>query len=159
MGAGDLLLLIMRWAHSLATIVWLGGGAYSTLIQRRELAQLADAEQAAQFNRATGARFGRWLNAAMIVFIVSGVILTADRLTSRGATVAYGVTLVLKIALVLWMFGLARRFGQRRVVPTGPFANLRRQLGSPQALLWLGAVIVLLAAVLKTLYELALQGR
>src|SRR5262245_36885132 len=108
MNAADLLLVAMRWAHGMATIVWLGGGAYSALIQGRQLRQLEDRAAAAEIGRATGAEFGRWVNAAMIVFIVSGVILTVDRLSSRGATVEYGIVLALKVGLALWMFGIAQ---------------------------------------------------
>ncbi len=162
MGPGELLLIVMRWAHGLATIVWLGGGAYATLIQGQQLRELDDRAVAAQLGAATGAEFGRWVNAAMIVFIVSGVVLTFDRLSSRGATVQYGVVLALKVALALWMFGIvqgfgARRRGRLRVTP-GRVAAVRGALGSPRTLLWLGAIVVLLAAVLKTLYENALRG-
>lgn len=162
MGPGELLLIVMRWAHGLATIVWLGGGAYATLIQGQQLRELDDRAVAAQLGAATGAEFGRWVNAAMIVFIISGVVLTFDRLSSRGATVQYGVVLALKVALALWMFGIvqgfgARRRGRLRVTP-GRVAAVRGALGSPRTLLWLGAIVVLLAAVLKTLYENALRG-
>ena len=162
MGPGELLLIVMRWAHGLATIVWLGGGAYATLIQGRQLRELDVRAVAAWVGAATGAEFGRWVDAAMIVFIVSGVVLTFDRLSSRGATVQYGVVLALKVALALWMFGIvqgfgARRRGRLRVTP-GRVAAVRGALGSPRTLLWLGAIVVLLAAVLKTLYENALRG-
>lgn len=162
MGPAELLLIVMRWAHGLATIVWLGGGAYATLIQGGQLRELDNRAVAAQLGAATGAEFGRWVNAAMIVFIVSGVVLTFDRLSSRGATVQYGIVLALKVALALWMFGIvqgfgARRRGRLRVTP-GRVAALRGALGSPRTLLWLGAIVVLLAAILKTLYENALRG-
>jgi len=162
MGPGELLLILMRWAHGLATIVWLGGGAYATLIQGRQLRELDDRAMAARVGAATGAEFGRWVNAAMIVFIVSGVVLTFDRLSSRGATVQYGIVLALKVALALWMFGIVQGFGTRRrgrlrVTPSR-VAAVRGALGSPRTLLWLGAIVVLLAAILKTLYETALRG-
>ena len=159
MSAVDLLLVAMRWAHGMATIIWLGGGAYATLIQGHELRQLDDREVAARLGRATGDAFGRWVNAAIIVFIVSGVILTFDRLASRGATLQYGIVLGLKIALALWLFGLAQRIQRRRGrTVRGPFAAVRQALGSPLALLWIGAIVVLLAAILKMLYENALRG-
>lgn len=160
MGAGEILLIVMRWAHGLATIIWLGGGAYTVLIQERQLRQLADRELAVQLGRATGAVFRRWTTAAMIVFIISGVILTFDRLANRGATVQYGIVLALKVALALWMFGIAQGLGRRRRGQgrTGRTATLRRTLGSPEMLLWLGVIVVLLAAILKTLYEQALRG-
>jgi uncharacterized membrane protein len=154
MSASDLLLIAMRWAHALATVVWLGGGAYATLILGRQLRD-EDEATAARIGRATGAEFGRWLRGATVVFVVSGIILTFDRLASRGATTAYGVVLAVKVALALWMFAIAQSIGRRRRAKraTGRRAELLQMLGSPQILLWVGAIVVLLAAVLKTLYE------
>ena len=160
MSAGQLFLIAMRWAHAIATVIWLGGGAYATLILGRHLREQEDPATAARIGRATGVAFGRWVNAATIVFIVTGVILTVDRLSSRGATVQYGVVLALKVGLALWMFGIAGGLGRRRRArpATGRLADLGRTLGSPRMLLWLGAIVVLLAAVLKALYEVALRG-
>jgi len=154
MSASEVLLIAIRWAHALATVVWLGGGAYATLILGRQLRE-EDEATAARIGRATGAEFGRWLRGATVVFVVTGVILTADRLSSRGATTAYGIVLAVKVALALWMFAIAQSLGRRRRTKpvSGRWAELVRTLGSPQMLLWLGAIVVLLAAILKTLYE------
>jgi uncharacterized membrane protein len=150
----EALLIAIRWAHALATVVWLGGGAYATLILGRQLRE-EDEATAMRIGRATGAEFGRWLRGATVVFVVTGVILTADRLSSRGATTAYGIVLAVKVALALWMFAIAQSLGRRRRAKpaTRRWAELVRTLGSPQMLLWLGAIVVLLAAILKTLYE------
>jgi uncharacterized membrane protein len=158
--AGQLLLVVMLWAHVLATIVWLGGGAYSTLILAPRLRELDDAATVARIRRGTGAEFGRWINAAIVVFIVSGVFLTFDRLANRGATPAYGIVLAFKVGLACWTFAIAQGLRRRRVLRSdaGWLARVRWQLGSPRLLLWLGAIIVLLAAVLKVLYEAALGG-
>lgn len=159
MTAAQLLLIAMRWAHGLATVVWLGGGAYATLILGRQLREGEEAATAARIGRATGAEFGRWVRGATVVFIASGVILTFDRLASRGATTAYGVVLALKVALALWMFAIAQGLGRRRARgDAGRWGRRLRALGSPNLLLWLGAIVVLLAAILKTLYELQLSG-
>jgi uncharacterized membrane protein len=158
--AGQLLLVVMLWAHVLATIVWLGGGAYSTLILAPQLRGLPDEEVAAHIRRGTGAEFGRWINAAIVVFIVSGVFLTFDRLANRGATPAYGIVLAFKVGLAFWTFAITQGLRRRRGLRggAGRLARLRWRLGSPRLLLWLGAVIVLLAAVLKVIYEAALGG-
>lgn len=160
MSASDILLVAIRWAHSLATVVWLGGGAYATLILQRQLREREDEATAARIGRATGADFGRWVRGATVVFVVTGGILTFDRLASRGATIEYGVVLAVKVALALWMFAIAQGLGRRsRARPAnGRLARLARTLGSPQALLWIGAIIVLLAAILKTLYEAQLAN-
>ena len=155
----EALLIAMRWAHALATVVWLGGGAYATLILGRQLRD-EDEATATRIGRATGAEFGRWLRGATVVFVVSGAILTFDRLASRGATTAYGVVLAVKVALALWMFAVAQGIGRRhrQRQSSGRWTDLLRALGSPQTLLWLGAIVVLLAAILKTLYEIQLAS-
>jgi hypothetical protein len=81
-------------------------------------------------------------------------------LAGRGATPAYGIVLGLKVGLALWMFAIAQQLKRRgRSGPSrGRLGRLRWELGSPRLLLWLGAVVVLLAAVLKALYEAALRG-
>lgn len=166
MTAGDLFIVALRWAHGLATIIWLGGSAYSALILRPRLREAvaaveggADREAFERLRTATGRAFGRWVNGAIVVFVVSGVLLTFDRLAGRGATVEYGIVLALKVGLALWMFGIGRGLGHRRAHrgamrrPPGRFGGVRERLGSPRLLLWLGALVVLLAAVLKAIYE------
>lgn len=159
MTIGELLIVAMRWAHALATIVWLGGGAYSLLVLGPHLHEVGDGETAERLRGEMGRQFGRWVNAAIVVFIVSGVLLTFDRLANRGATAAYGIVLAFKVGLALWMFGIAQGLGRRRRSrrpPAGRSAALRRALGSPRLLLWLGAIVVLLAALLQAIYEAAL---
>ncbi len=161
MTGGQLLLILMRWAHGLATVVWLGGGVYAVLILRPQLREAADEATAMWLGRATGVEFARWVKGATVVFIVTGVILTFDRLASRGATVQYGIVLAVKVALALWMFAIAQGLGRRRRVSaeSGRWATIRQTLASPVALLWLGALVMLLAAILKTLYETQLAGQ
>jgi MYXO-CTERM domain-containing protein len=157
--AGDLLLVVMRWAHGLATIVWLGGGAYATLIQGRELRQLDDLGRggAARAHdrrglRAVGQCRDRRLHRQRRHPDVRSAGESGRDCRVRGDAGAEG-------RLALWMFGLAGGLGRRRRrAPSGPLAGVRRALGSPVALLWLGGIVVLLAAILKTLYESALRG-
>lgn len=159
MTVGTVLIVLMRWAHALAAILWLGGGAYATLVLGPQLRALDDRATATKLRAGTAREFSRLVNGAIVVFIVSGVLLTFDRLSRQGATVAYGIVLAVKIGLALWMFAIAQRLNRRGAVakPTGRLAALRWQLGSPRLLLWLGAIVVLLAAVLKALYEAALR--
>ncbi len=73
----------------------------------------------------------------------------------------YGIVLAVKVALALWMFAIAQGLGRRRRVAaaSGRWATLGQTLASPVALLWLGALVMLLAAILKTLYETQLAGQ
>ncbi|MDP9373733.1 MAG: hypothetical protein M3Q65_15030 [Chloroflexota bacterium] len=163
MALGEWLIVALRWAHALAAIVWLGGGAYATLILGPRLREAGDPATAERLRGATGREFGRWVNASIVVFVVSGVLLTFARLAGRGATVEYGIVLALKVGLALWMFGIAqglreRRRPRKKGASAGRFGRLRRALGSPRVLLWLGAIVVLLSAVLEAIYEAALRG-
>lgn len=163
MTIGDALIVALRWAHVLATIAWLGGGAYATLIlapRLREAAGDAGRPLAERLRAETARDFARWVDTAIVVFIVSGVLLTFDRLARRGATVEYGIVLGLKVGLAFWMFGIARGVGRRRRHPTprGRWAAARAFLGSPRLLLWLGALVVLLATILKAISEAALRA-
>lgn len=159
MSVGEALIAVMRWLHALATVVWLGGGAYALLILSPQLRRIADPALTERVRHGAGRHFSRWVNAALMVFIVSGVLLTVDRLASRGATVAYGIVLAGKVGLALWMFGIAQGLGRRLGprMPAGRLGALRRTLGSPRLLLWLGAIVVLLSAVLQAMYEAALR--
>ena len=87
---------------------------------------------------------GRAISLSSVMFVVLASALMA---------------LALKVGLALWMFGIAQGLARRRRArpATGRLAEVRRALGSPRTLLWLGTIVVLLAAILKTLYENALR--
>lgn len=156
---GTLLMVLMRWAHALAAIVWLGGGVYASIVLRPRL-QVLQTGDAERLQIGLRRDFGRLVNGAMAVFVVSGVLLTFDRLSGRGATPAYAIVLAIKVALALWMFAIAQHLQRRGLVPArrGRAAAFWWRISSPRTLLWMGAVVVLLAAILKALYERALLG-
>ena len=159
MSVGEWLIVAMRWAHALATIGWLGGGAYAMFILGPQLREAGDRALVERLREGTGREFKRWVNVSIAVFIVSGVVLTFDRLAGRGATVTYGIVLAFKVGFALWMFGIAQGLtGRRPRRATGPLGAWRGALGSPRLLFWLGVVVVLLAAVLQALYEVALRA-
>src|SRR5688572_3586558 len=101
-------------------------------------------------NRSNGLRqavyrgFRELADASIVVFVVTGAILTFDRLSSSAATVTYLATLAAKVVLAVIMFALATRM--RRVNPVLRVPLTRWQVG-------LGALVILLAAFLKSLYE------
>jgi hypothetical protein len=84
---------------------------------------------------------------ALIVFLVSGAILTVDRLSRGAAGTPYAVLLFVKIALSVVMFQVGYRLRGARG---------RRRLRGLQVMTALGLTIVFLATVLKWLYERAL---
>jgi hypothetical protein len=141
--ATDLLLVAMRWLHASAAIVWIGAIWFELFVALPAWNSDPPAEIVARFDAA----MREIVQTVMIVFLVSGAILTVDRLSRSAADLTYVLMLGIKVVLSLAMFRVGFQFrsarGRRRVI------GLRIMAG-------LGLVIVLLATVLKWRYERAL---
>ena len=92
---------------------------------------------------------------AIAVLIVTGVILTVDRLTSDAAGIAYTGVLVAKIVLAVYAFAVAWLLPRRRGNDT---ARIGRALSGPAALTIVGVIVIGLADVLAWLFERGLIG-
>ena len=113
--------------------------------------------------QAVGQEFRALVDVAIVVLIVTGVVLTFNRLTSDFVGLPYVAVLTAKIVLALYTFYLVR-FLRRRSYPeeaSAPASRLHR-LGSmctgTMAILIVGAVVFLLADVLRALVENGLKG-
>ena len=84
---------------------------------------------------------------SLLVFLISGAILTFDRLSRGAATAGYVSLLGAKLLLSVAMFQVAFRF--RRSVGRARLLGLRLVAG-------LGLLVLFTASLLKTLYERAL---
>ena len=141
--ATDLLLVAMRWLHALAAIAWVGAILFELLV----IQPVWNGDPPSEILDGFDAAMREIVQAALIVFLVSGAILTFERLSRGAAGTAYVVTLGLKVVLSLVMFQVGFRFRRAR--------GARRVRGL-KVLAALGLVIVLLATILKWLYERAL---
>lgn len=94
-----------------------------------------------------GERFGGLVDLCAFALVVTGAVITFDRLGTPRLPLAYPATLGLKVALAVWMFALARGLRRRRRA-SGTTAGLR--------VLALGLAVMLLAEVLRSIYESAL---
>jgi putative copper export protein len=139
----DLLLIVMRALHAMAAIVWIGAIWFELIVALPALESGQAPTVLARFDAA----MREIVQTALIVFLVSGALLTFERLSRGAAGTAYVSLLGLKIVLAVVMFQVGFRFrgarGQRRV-------------RSLQIMAVLGLAIVLLATLLKWLYERAL---
>jgi hypothetical protein len=81
------------------------------------------------------------------VFILTGAIMTADRLASAPLPPGYLVVLGIKVAAAAWMFSIARGLGSAR----------QRSAETARRLLLVGAAIYALAMVLRGIYEQAIR--
>jgi hypothetical protein len=131
-GLAEALLVILRWLHGLATIVFLGWSAVVWL----DGPPRSDSALARQ-------RFKEVIELSLIVFLATGAVLTFERL-SQGAGGLYAALLALKVACGIVAYQFAFRW--RRVgMPVGA--------SDGRILLVAGAAAVLLAAVLKGVFE------
>ena len=147
-----IILLIIRWAHALAAVAWIGGSLFMLLAARPAL---RNTDPQGLVGRALAVEFRPVVTTAIAVLIVSGVILTVDRLTSDAAGFAYTAVLVAKIVLAVYAFGVAWLLPRRREQRTG---GIRRALAGPVALTVVGIIVIGLADVLTWLFERGLVG-
>lgn len=136
------MLVALRVAHSLAAVVWLGGGVYFVLALRPALQEADSAGQA--LVAAAQRAYGEWAQVATIVLLGSGVVLTFERLSDGTGGLTYAGLLGAKIVAGLWAFVLVRA----RVRPR----RRRNQRSSSELILTLGFVAFSLGIVLATLY-------
>lgn len=136
------MLVALRVAHSLAAVVWLGGGVYFVLALRPALQEADCAGQAVVV--AAQRAFGEWAQTATIVLLGSGMVLTFERLSDGTGRLTYVALLGAKIIAGLWAFVLVRA----RVRPR----RRRNQRSSPELILTLGFIAFSLGVILATLY-------
>jgi putative copper export protein len=145
---GELLQATIWGAHALGAAVWVGGALVFLLVLRPALRAAGPTVQ-----RAAGARFQDVVEVSAAVLAVSGVVLAVVRLSSGAAGPAYAVLLGVKVLLALAMFALATelRWSGRR--PGGG----RGRGALSRLTLFLGIVVVLLAVVLRRVFETGLS--
>jgi uncharacterized membrane protein len=139
----ELLLVLIRWLHSLAAVAWIGALFYELLAVPPDVA--AQLPKSA-LGRMRVAR-AEIAQASLVAFLATGAVLTFDRLSQTGADTAYVGVLALKILLSIAMFQVAFRTRD---------AEGRQRAEALRWLAMLGGAILLLAALLKSLFELAM---
>lgn len=164
MSASDVFLLVVRWLHLVSAAAWIGGSLFYLLVLRPALRRAPDS--AGWVNAAAVGEFRVLVDTCIFVLLVTGTILSFDRITAGTAGVPYVVTLSVKIALALVMFLLARGRRRRGVFlssvvkpdqsPTG-FQQAVRAVSGYNAIVILGIVVFLLADLLKVLFEIDLS--
>ncbi len=165
MTSGDLFLVVVRWIHVVAAAAWVGGSIFYLFVLRPALRRSPEAGR--KINEATAAEFGALVDTCIFVILVTGVILTFNRLTGGVTGPSYGIVLGVKIALSVWMFILARgrrrraalldMYGQNPDPPSGRFRKILSAVSGYNTIAILGVIVLLLADLLNTLYEIAIR--
>jgi uncharacterized membrane protein len=165
MTGGDLFLVVVRWIHVVAAAAWVGGSIFYLFVLRPALRRTPEAGR--KINEATAAEFGALVDTCIFVILATGVVLTFNRLTAGVTGPSYGLVLAAKIALSVWMFILARGRRRRTALldmyrqnpdpPSGRFRKILSALSGYNTIAILGVIVLLLADLLNTLYEVAIR--
>lgn len=157
MDVSAVVLVIAQWVHTLAAAFWVGGGLVYLLVIRPA------ARQAGGGGQTLADEFRSMVDIAVITMVISGVVLTFDRLTLQHAGVGYAATLGAKLALTLWMFWLAGvirrrpRPSARRQATAAASSGWRRFMDASNQVVAIGVVVFLLSTVMQSLFEHALR--
>ncbi|MDP7619038.1 MAG: hypothetical protein QF652_02155 [Dehalococcoidia bacterium] len=110
--------ILTRWVHLVATVVWVGGNLFFLFVLRPALRSARDAPP--ELSRLVGTRFKEAVDLSMWVLVITGGVLIYDRLTDR-IEAPYLVTLTVKLTLSTVMFlvamSLGRQGGRRQSSP------------------------------------------
>jgi putative copper export protein len=151
---GDWIMLIVRWAHAIGAVAWIGGSAFFAFVLRP--VERANPELVRPVLRPLGAVYRELVDVSVIAIIVTGLVLMFDRLTGNDATAAWFIVLGVKLALAIWMLYLVWHFRQSDFDPTeqpkGLAAGLSWLIGY-NAMVFFGVIIFLLASILRVLFE------
>lgn len=115
-----------------------------------------------QTNRAIGAEFRQLVHTAIAVLLITGIVLSASRLTADSVTIAYVIVLSVKITLALYLFYIVR-FLRKRAYPGdivaghGWWTKLKNDLTGTTGILIIGVIVFGLADVLGALFENSLS--
>ncbi len=151
----DWILVVIRWGHALAAVAWVGGGIFYLVVLRPSIRR---APLSPETGRAVGVEFRGLIGTAIGVLLITGVILSADRLTEDTVSVAYVAVLVVKIALAMYMFYIVRFLRQRSYPEETSlgrdwWARTRGRMTGTTAVLIIGLVVIGLADILSALFE------
>ena len=161
-------LLLIRWFHALAAVIWVGGSLFFVLVLRSQ--QRRAGGQGPVIDPEALNQFRGLVDTCIAVLLVTGTILLFDRITDVSTTPVYVGTVSMKIGLALWMFAIARgRWRRRRptqVQPTSPSAPQRGLLTRGMGLMSginltviLGIAVFFLSDLLAFIFEKGLTGR
>ena len=160
MDINEILFICLRWVHSVAAISWVGGGIFYLLILKPFLRSYPNIKETH-----IAANFRGLVSVAMAILLISGAILTFERLTSGFIGPSYVIVLCTKITIAAYMFYLVRfvKSGLLKKNESMPRPKTRGWISlmtGNSAVVVLGLVVFLLADVLSAIFEngLRLQG-
>ena len=158
MNITDIIILIVRWIHGIAAASWVGGSIFYLLVLRPRLRTSLDADvnQMRDIRR----EFRGVITTSISILIITGALLSFNRVTSGVIDTTYVIVLTIKVSLAFYMFYVVR-FIRSRTNPNRPISTTTKQkeryissaMTSMTAITIIGIVLFLLADVLSFLFE------
>lgn len=150
----DWILLVIRWAHALGAVAWIGGSIFYMFVIRPVFVNFEDLEKV---NRSVAIEFQSIVKTAIAILIITGIILTASRLTVEPISTGYVVVLIVKVSVAVYMFYLVWLLKRRQLGNYSPSYGLRGKLktvtSSSYTVLFLGVLVFGLADLLTMVFE------
>jgi len=156
--------LIMQFLHGLAAVVWIGGTLFYVLVMKPTL-QGAMPDSFTQYTRQMATAFKGWVSLSITLLLVTGISLTAWRLTSHNISLTYIAILAIKVLIATIMFIIVTR-GSSSQGPANDETQQRPQsylkaakvFSGPNLTLILGLVVFFLADALGMLVEIGAKA-
>ena len=114
-------------------------------------------EDLEKVNRSVAIEFQSIVKTAIAILIITGIILTASRLTVEPISTGYVVVLIVKVSVAVYMFYLVWLLKRRQLGNYSPSYGLRGKLktvtSSSYTVLFLGVLVFGLADLLTMVFE------
>jgi uncharacterized membrane protein len=161
-------LLLIRWAHSLAAVTWIGGSLFYVIVIRPQ--QRKASTDGTIMGPEALTQFKGLVDTCIAVLLITGTIMIFDRITSPSTPSAYLITASIKISLALWMFAIARRRWQRRrpaqsqsassaIHKRGRLTHFMTLMSGINLTVMLGIIVFFISDLLAFIYQQGLTGR
>ena len=162
----DILTLIVRWVHAVSSVLWIGGSVFYLIVLRPALrdAEKSGVAPGGLVSRLVALHFREWVHVSMIALLVSGVILTFDRLTEPTVSALYIGTLAAKIGIAFWLFGIGTATYRKKLIERKDgthdsgggkgrgVSRWLRPLYSPSMIVYGGLLVILLSDLLNATF-------
>ena len=149
----DVILLLIRWIHAVSAVAWVGGGMfYLMVLKPATKGNPLDPDNASRIAR----DFRSLVYSVMALLLITGIILTASKMTSGKIDEIYVIVLALKIVLAGYMAFVVRflrrdQYPEIQTTSYGWISDIRLKLTSPSAVVVAGIIVFGIADVLAFL--------
>jgi hypothetical protein len=155
--------ILVRWAHFISATIWVGGSIFWLLVinpaSKKTSSNLSD------FANKMSYEFRSLVTTCIFIMIITGVIMTFDRITPGSLGPNYVILLGIKIILVLVMIYLVRTKRKlpeyltkddKNTISGSKTFRISRILSSYNLIVLIGLIVYLLSDILKFIYETSL---